>query len=225
MKAHVHIHRMLAVYPGLDNVQQRVVDEHIALCPACAEVRSAYQAMDQTLAGLEDARLPLALACGWSVSFRTERRPNDFPRWSIPTLMQRIVLPLVILLILACGVWVLVRLSTPRSPGIAGTPSVTPSATPVVLASRPPDALAMAAHPLPQPALDQAGSVISPGSSGRPIAAPTKTPVPWAISNPASAPAYHQDPPPVWNGLPVVLELPLTGGQGILPIQFAGMER
>jgi len=145
MKAHVQFEKMLAVYPSLDQVQRGIVDEHVSLCPACAKVRSAYQAMDEQVPGLVDS-LPSTLTPRWSTLVRAERQPAGLTLWTVPMRVARVGLPVVLLLLLLCGLWLLLRFSIPRSPEIAETPSVRPSVTPAVMASRRLDALALRAR-------------------------------------------------------------------------------
>ena len=210
MKAHADIQRMLAVYPSLDRVQQRIVDEHVGVCRACAEVRSAYRALDQQVAGLNNLPLPLTLAGRWSAPVRAERRAGGSSPWLTPVLLPRVVLPVVLLLILACGVWLLIHLSSPTSPGIAETPSVTPSATPIVLASRRPVALAIIAHEPTYSAAQLPCSPNSLGYLGAATAPTTETPVASEIAGSTTAPVDRQDSATVWRGMPVMLELPLA---------------
>jgi len=190
MKAHVDIHRMLAIYQSLDDVQRRVVDDHVGFCRACADVSIAYQAMDQQIAGLEDSPLSPTLAAEWSEVVRAERRLRDSSLWAMPSLTPRVVLPVLLLLILACGLWLLMHLWTPSSPGISETPSVTPSTTPVVQGSRPSDVVVMVSDALRHPAAMKPGSEIFSGSTGRAIAPTTQTPAPLASADPSTTPAY-----------------------------------
>ena len=209
MKAHVHIEKMLAVYPSLDKVQRGIVEEHLALCPACAKVRSAYQAMDEQVAGLDDS-LPATLATKWSTLARAERQPVGVTPWTAPLRVGRVGLPVVLLLLLICGLWLLLRFSIPRPPGIAGTPSVTPSATPAVIASRRPDALALRVREPRLVGAERPSSSTSSGITGGATAPTTKTPVAPEIVAEGAASSYRRDAALVWPVMPVMLELPLA---------------
>jgi hypothetical protein len=209
MKAHVHFEKMLAVYPSLDKVQRDIVDEHVVLCPACAKVRSAYQAMDEQVAGLDDS-VPATLATKWSALARAERQPVGITPWTAPLRVGRVGLPVVLLLLLICGLWLLLRFSTPRPPEIAGTPSVTPSATSAVIASRRPDALALRVREPRPVGAERLSSSTSSGMTGRATAPTTKTPVAPEIVAEGAVSSYRRDAALVWPVMPVMLELPLA---------------
>jgi hypothetical protein len=209
MKAHVHIEKMLAVYPSLDKVQRGIVDEHVVLCPACAKVRCVYQAMDEQMAGLDDS-LPATLATKWSTLARAERQPVGVTPWTAPLRVGRVGLPVVLLLLLICGLWLLLRFSIPRLPEIAGTPSVTPSVTPAVIASRRPDALALRVREPRPVGAERPSSSASPGMPGGATAPTTKTPVAPEIVAEGAVSSYRRDAVLVWLVMPVMLELPLA---------------
>jgi hypothetical protein len=194
MNAHLDIQRMLAVYPSLDDAQRRVVDAHVGLCRACAEVRSSYMAMDLQIAGLEDLQPPPTLAWRLSSIVRTERQRPGIRLQTMPILVQRVVLPIVLLLGLACGVWLLMHISAPKSPGIAETPSVTPSTTPVVMASQRPVALAMVAYEPCSSATERPCSANPPSRPGPGTALWVRTPVASEVPVHSIASAFRGNP-------------------------------
>jgi hypothetical protein len=194
MNVHSDIQRMLAVYPSLDGVQQRAVDAHVRSCLACAEARSAYLAMDQQIADLDALELPPALSHRWSGAVREWPRRSDIRSQSTTQLWQRVVLPIVLLLALAFGVWLLTRVSSQGSPGIAETPSVTPTATPALKVLEHPIELAMVAHEPRSSSERRPRPAGPPGSGELGIAPAAGTPAALGIPMAAPVTAFRGNP-------------------------------
>jgi hypothetical protein len=137
MKRHAEIEKLLAVYRGLDAAGRSAVDVHVRSCAACAARQAAYMEMDSRLAGLADPRPSARLSSALDAILRGARLPGrmpgrvpDRPRWP-----QRLLVPVGLLLLLIFGIWLVVRLAMPPERTLAETPSVTPTATPLALAS------------------------------------------------------------------------------------------
>jgi len=137
VKRHAEIQKLLAVYSGLDATERSAVDAHTRTCRACADRRAAYAEMDARLAALVDPAPPASLSKSLAHILHGEqskargRAATGDRRWS----SRRVLVPAGLLLLLILSVWLIMRASTPVDHEIAQTPSVTPTSTPIALAS------------------------------------------------------------------------------------------
>lgn len=135
MRSHGEIKKLMAVYHTLDAAELRSVDEHVRTCAACAVRRAAYAEMDAHLAGLSDPKPSTKLSNAFNAILLGDRSIGR-PRAIEPDgrTYRRVLLPAGLLLFLLFAVWFIMRLSAPVHQGIAETPSVTPTMTPVAMA-------------------------------------------------------------------------------------------
>ncbi|MCX6031354.1 MAG: hypothetical protein NT169_18905 [Chloroflexi bacterium] len=137
MRGHTEIEQQLAIYRSLTVAGQQAVDAHIRTCAACAARQTAYAEMDGSLARLQDPRPPAglsraldAIARGEKPASRGRAKASGRPLWP-----RRVFVPVGLALLLILGVWLVAQIVTPIRHEIAETPSVTPTATPLALAS------------------------------------------------------------------------------------------
>jgi anti-sigma factor RsiW len=137
MRGHTEITHQLAIYRSLNEDEQRAVDAHVRTCSICTARQAAYVEMDGALARLQDPLPPVrlaralgAIARGEKPASRTSAQASDKLLWP-----RRVFVPVGLALLLIFGVWLVTQLATPVRHEIAETPSVTPTATPLALAS------------------------------------------------------------------------------------------
>ncbi len=137
MRSHTEVEQQLAIYRSLNADERRAVDVHARTCGVCAARQTAYAEMDGSLARLQDPRPPArllraldAIARGEKPASRARAQASGRPRW--PT---RVFVPVGLALLLILGVWLVAQIVTPVRHEMAETPSVTPTATPMALAS------------------------------------------------------------------------------------------
>lgn len=152
MSTHADIERMLAVYRSLDELQRRDLDAHVKVCSTCSDRWAVYELIDEQLAGLASPA-PRSLAAIRAEVLRGPYLERLAPERAIGHFFRQLMLPAGVLLILIVAVWLLLQLTAPMNGSVAETPSVTPSATPVVFASPQPTPIALVAlRPVGHPA-------------------------------------------------------------------------
>ncbi len=137
MRGHTEIEQQLAIYRSLNADEQRAVDAHVRTCSVCAARQTAYAEMDGSLARLQNPRPSAGLSRALDAIARGERpasrgrvKASSRPLWP-----RRVFVPVGLTLLLVLGVWLVAQIVTPIRHEIAETPSVTPTATPLALAS------------------------------------------------------------------------------------------
>lgn len=136
MSAHVEIKRQLAVYRNLGAQARQAVDAHIARCVTCEAQKTAYDRMDSVLAAMDDPAPPPRLSAAMTAILNDEIGGTERERGVGGRLvLRRALLPATLALLVIVLVWLVIQANTPAKHGIAETPSLTASATPVALAS------------------------------------------------------------------------------------------
>lgn len=161
MKGHTEIQANLAVYDSLSVTARGEVDEHLCICPDCAERLTEYRRMDRKLARLQDpwlgqqvTRTVEAVLAGQpmpSVSTH-QAKPIGAQRISVSRSLtfQRLLLPVGMILVLLTGLWM--RMNIPMrasqdarptgSTGVAAIAKTPIPTSPSLAASAPNDAFA-----------------------------------------------------------------------------------
>jgi hypothetical protein len=142
MSGHTEIEIQLVIYRDLKTAEQRLVDAHVGSCSACAARQAMYAEIDGLIASLTDPRPSARLSQRLDAILRgerpTRRAPASLfgwaPSWRPPRPM-RVFVPIGLALLLILSVWLVAQITTPVRHQIAETPSVTPTATPLALAS------------------------------------------------------------------------------------------
>jgi hypothetical protein len=137
MRGHIEIEKQLAIYRGLTAAEQRSVDAHVGSCGACAARQAIYAEMDGLIASLTDLRPSARLSQGLDAILRGER-PTSREQANLAgrsLWLRRVFVPVGLALLLILSVWLVAQIATPIRHQIAETPSVTPTATPLALAS------------------------------------------------------------------------------------------